>query len=133
MHPKRNKKKRGKMSPKPFLDFKGIPRTRMISKNCKPCSSLPYDHTPPKKLSESKSLEIDVSIVGDNKARSYWAGKQPTGKQEQNGGFFVKLKKKTSVFFLFYFFHCLPSTKREVFCSINFCPSHILRYFVFFV
>ena len=63
-------------------DFKNIPRARMISRRCTMCMSLPYAFTPPLPLLETIQLLMEVSIDGDNKAKSYWAGKQPTGISE---------------------------------------------------
>ena len=83
-------------------DFKNIPRARMISRRCTMCMSLPYAFTPPIPLLETTTPLMEVSIDGDNNAKSYQAGKQPTGISEY--WVFSSNTKKKSFILLFYYF-----------------------------
>jgi len=57
---------------------------------------------------------VNCPVVKDNKARSFWAGKKITDENQQNGRFFVRLKKNPRLFFSSAFFLFCINQKRTI-------------------
>ena len=84
----------------------------------------------PLPLLETTPLLMEVSIDVDNKAKSYWAGKQPTGISEY--WVFSSSKKNHSSCCFIISYYVFTVTNKELKKWEKFCPLTVFGYFWFF-